>query len=536
MQLSPYRLPDEPRPAPALPRASRGDPPAFRPAEIGLALGIVAAVDLAFWTHDRLTPGGFGLGLALLAIPVAMVVATWIRRRWGTWRAPRLIAVTVMLGAVAIRAIVAPTAFVAVLGFALVGAFAMALRVRRLFVPDVLVSATSAVSRVPSRVRALVRGATAVAGRSRFERSSILPVVVPIALLAMFLGVFALANPLVASGLATVGSVHSRIALVPGPFRVLGWLLSLGAAVWLLRPTCRLPRGSEEAAPSVSASTTALLVARNALVAQNVLFFAYNALDARYLWSGAPPAGMTTQAYAHAGAFWLTLALVLVTAVIGVMFKGPLAVDERGKPARLLAYAWMAQGLVLAFGTYRRIGIHIARSGLSDLRIVGILGTTLVVCGVFLVATKLSRRRTFSWLLRRQLDAFVITAVFYVVAPTHLVSARVNVARLSHGEYGPLLHVFRQSHETESAAALIPLVESPDPRVRRGVAALLLDEDRRLRDEVDRRGSWREGDVATPEALGALDAARPSCEAALAGTDPGQARSELFDLARADAP
>src|SRR5262249_38240871 len=196
----------------------------------------------------------------------------------------------------------------------------------------------------------------------------------------------------------------------------------------------------------------ALLIARNALAGLNVLFLGYNLLDAHYLWAGSPPHTMTTQEYAHQGAFWLTVALLMVTAIVGIMFRGGLAEADRARGVRGMAYVWMLQGLVLGLGTYRRIAIHIAKSGLADLRIVGILRTRLVLGGLMLGAWKLRHRRSFAWLLRRQLDAFAITVVLYGITPTHLLSARVNVARVSSGEYRPILHAFRQSHEPESTA------------------------------------------------------------------------------------
>jgi hypothetical protein len=296
----------------------------------------------------------------------------------------------------------------------------------------------------------------------------------------------------------------------------------------------RLARGSESAQPAGDATDAALLVARNALVLLNVLFLAYDGLDATYLWSGRPPAGMTTQQYAHEGAFWLTVALALLTAIVGALFRGPLALDPRATLVRKLAYVWMAQGAVLGLGTYRRIAIHVAHSGLSDLRIVGILGTTLVAYGVALVAFKLRTRRTLAWLVRRQLDAFVVTVVLYAVTPTHYVSARVNVARIASREDGPLLHMFRQSKEAESAAALVPLLHHPDGIVRMGVAALLEEERRALRAEVDQRRTWRERDLLGPLALGALDDAEPDIQAALGTTDATDraiARQKLFEVA-----
>jgi hypothetical protein len=310
------------------------------------------------------------------------------------------------------------------------------------------------------------------------------------------------------------------------------WVAALLGACSLLRPSLRLSKGTEAATEEGEASPTSLLVARNALGALNVLFLLYNALDAAYLWTGAPPAGMRTQQYAHQGAFWLTVALIMCTGVVGVMFRGSLAHDARAKTSRTLAYVWMAQGLVLALGTYRRIAIHVAFSGLSDLRIVGILGTTLVVAGVVAVALKLRRRHTLTWLVRRQLDAFAVMLVLYAVFPTHLVSARVNVARIENGEYRPVLHMFRQSAQPESAAALLPLLQHRDLRVRQGVAALLEHERATLSSEVGKQGSWREKDVATRRTLAALEAAGPEIATTLGSVDRAAARQVLLEVSR----
>lgn len=531
----PYRVAPQwtPPPHPAAPRA-RVRP--FRPVEIAAALAVVLLADVAMWSGSATTVAVGGGGLAVLfAGLAALVFITFVRGRSGWWRrAPvRLGLVAGLLALVIGRCALAPTLGTAAAGVGLVAAFGIALRVRRAFVPDVVRSAVGGVFSLWPRIRAAAAGARALGSRTRIGRVSVLPVVVPAGLVVVFLGVFALANPLVAHGLDAAWSALARFVVLPSVGRIFFWSFALVAGIALVRPACRLARGGEVAQPSGEASPTSLSVARNALVGLNVLFLAYNALDATYLWSGSPPAGMTTQEYAHQGAFWLTLALLMLTAVIGVMFRGPLAHDTRARTSRWLAIAWMGQGLVLALGTYRRIAIHIAKSGLSDLRIVGILGTSLVVCGMVLVALQLRRGKTFTWLLRRQLDALALTAVLYVVAPTHLVSARVNVARVLGGEYRPLLHAFRQSHETESAAALLPLLDHPDARVRQGVAALLEDERQRLRSTASHRHEWRQRDLATGRSLAALDGASGRIEHALAGANADEARHVMLEISRA---
>lgn len=499
----------------------------FRPRELAVAIAIVLLSDLALWSGQVFASGGFGAALLFLGAPIVLFAGARVRRRGA-----RLGAVAAMLALVAVRSALDPTVLTTLAGLAAIPAFAFALRARRPFVPAAIASALGAIAKLPWRLASAFLGVRAILARSRLGRVPMLPILVPVALSVLFAGIFALANPLVAEWLGLLLDALLGVGL-PSIGRVFTWGLASILGVALARPVVRLATRSEAASDAIEATPIALLVARNTLGALNVLFLAYNMVDAVYLLGGRAPAGMTTQEYAHQGAFWLTVALAALTVVVGVLFRGALAHDARAKVPRLLAYAWMAQGLVLALGTYRRIAIHVASSGLSNLRIVGILGTTLVLVGVILVARKLFARRSLTWLIRRQLDAFAVVAVLYAVAPTHWIAAHVNVARISGGEYAPLIHMHAQSGEVESATVLLPLLDHPHPLVRRGVAAYLDRERDRLRRELRERVSWREHDLLAARTLGALDDATPRIRATLEGIEPDRAIASLTRLADA---
>ena len=64
----------------------------------------------------------------------------------------------------------------------------------------------------------------------------------------------------------------------------------------------------------------------------NVLFLAYNAVDVNYMWvKKSFPDGLTLAEYAHAGTFWLTLALGLTSLVMSFIFKGDVNYSEKFK-------------------------------------------------------------------------------------------------------------------------------------------------------------------------------------------------------------
>ena len=197
-------------------------------------------------------------------------------------------------------------------------------------------------------------------------------------------------------------------------------------------------------------------------------------------------------------------------------------------PAVILMDPQMAENI----GSVARV---MANFGLSDLRIVGILGTTLVVVGVLLVAHKLRAQRTLRWLVRRQLDTFALTFALYALLPTHFIAAHVNVARIGAGESGPLMHLGPQASHVESVAVLLPLLDHPDPRVREGVASLLETQLECLGCELVDRTSWRQEDLLTRSVHAQLLAARPRIDLALASADPHEARRALERLGHAAA-
>jgi hypothetical protein len=149
--------------------------------------------------------------------------------------------------------------------------------------------------------------------------------------------------------------------------------------------------------------------------------------------------------------------------------------------------------------------MYVAYSGLTELRIVGILGTSLATLGLAIVVYKVARGRTMLWVLRRQLDALAIAIAVFVVAPTDDLAMRYNVARIAADQYRPLLHLYEQPIRAEAVPALLPLLDHPDPMVRQGVAVLLAAERARLVANDASATSWLDFELARHRALDALD-------------------------------
>jgi len=476
-----------------------------RPRELLAVLTLIVVADVAFYGAAP-EISAWGAAGALVVIPLVVLLAARARR----WEA-RAFVTMAALAALAMRCAYAPSLFALTMGALGVGALAIVTRIPGAAVADVLVSLATTALTAPRRILAAHAGLRAVLGGHRARAGErVAQVVVPLGVLALFVGIFGLANPLVARGIAAT----LRALTLPAPSRALLWMGALVCAILLVRPAWRgLSRGSAAVATEGAADGHVTL-ARNVLLVTNAAFLVENVLDATYLWAGSPPPGMSERAYAHQGAAWLTVAMALMTVVVGVLFRGPLAHDPKARSVRAIALVWLGQGIVLALGAHRRLFIHVQTSGVSSARLLGAFGTTLVAASVVLIGIKLFRRRSFVWLVRQMGDTIALGLVAFVLLPSHQLSAAWNLRRVMAHEYQPLVHVEEEVREAESAPLFLPMLNHDDERIRRGIAALLLDERDALRKA---RASLRPSDVslADTRALRALDAATPALDAVL---------------------
>lgn len=509
----PYR----PEPASAVQTAGAPTRPFSRP-ELLAVVALVGLANLGLVSQGRFYMGGFGLALCSALAPAVLFVAA---RRWR--RSPVLVVLTVASLMASARTAVAPTPLTTLFSLGLLFAFPVALRAPRTSVVRFALGCMQLSVAWVSRAAAVVSTSRAGWRRLPIGRVPLVSIVAPAGLCLLFGGVFALANPMVSRALGRAWDALISGVWLPSVPRVMVTVFALVVSVLLVRPSVAL-RTFRDQAEERPARAVRLQVARNALVALSCLFFTYLAVEVVFLSGGAPPTGVTTQEYAHQGALWLTLALALQTLVTIVLLGGAPTRAPEAAGVRRLGLVWIALGALVAIGTYWRIGLHIAASGLSDLRILGVMGTTLVVAGLGLIAIMLRRGRSRSWLLRRQIDAFVLGVFLYAVTPTHWLAATVNVARVMAGEDAPLIHMPAQVAHDESVLALVPLLDHPDPVVRQGIAGLLRQRDRSLPAR-----HWQGADVLSPRARTALDSVSPRIGAELGSADPEEAARVLVD-------
>ncbi len=452
--------------------------------ELFSLLTAVALADLAIYRGH----GYAGWAAVLAAAPVLLLIGT-ARRAGGL----ASLIIDLMLWTVSLRLVWCGGPLAAGVGLALLPVFALAQGGRIPYLFDGLAVAA----------RILVAGYWGAAdyGRGtldfcrRFAPSQWIATALPLGVGSLFAVVFLMANP------DLVTAFHQHVSELIEVFR--GWIeqCSVGealfcvgvawAAVGLLRP--RLPKCATRMAPPPRSDVAAGPVPaplyapfRNTLLMVIGLFGAYLVFEFRTLWFREFPRGFHYSGYAHEGAAWLTIALALATAVLSLIFRGPLQCDPRVGRLRGLAAIWSAESLVLAIAVYHRLFIYVGFNGMTRMRFVGYFGVTAVVIGFLLVVVKIARQKDFGWLLQRHLWTLALTVYLFAITPVDDLAMRYNVRRVMAGDPAPSVQFSVQPLNAEALLPLEPLLDCDNETIRDGIRALLTErltiaENRRLR-------------------------------------------------------
>lgn len=237
---------------------------------------------------------------------------------------------------------------------------------------------------------------------------------VPLGLAAVFVGLFAAANPLIEGWL-------SGISLSGTPALIDGWRLSFWAAALLaVWPLVHLRAVRKAKLPAIApvgeivpAQVSQAIFGEAAilrsLVLFNLIFAVQTAMDMAYLWGGmALPAGMTYATYAHRGAYPLiATALLAAGFVLAAMRPGGAA--ERSRPLRILVFLWIGQNVLLVLSSILRLDLYVAVYSLTYWRVAAFIWMALVACGLVLIVARILLGRSNRWLISANAAALALT-------------------------------------------------------------------------------------------------------------------------------
>lgn len=324
--------------------------------------------------------------------------------------------------------------------------------------------------------------------RTRATHWNWLAVLLPALAMAMFSVIFMLANPDLLSWVSQGWTDAIRrfrrwlIDYGPSPLEVLFWFGTAWIAAGLLRPLAGFAfaddsESQQTTQPSQRLEPAALFVPfRNMLAGVVVLFAVYLVFEFVTLWFREFPKGFYYSGYAHEGAAWLTVALALATLTLSVVFQGRTLHDPRLSTLRRWGAAWAIENLILALAVYHRLFIYIGFNGMTRMRVVGLLGITAVVAGFLLMLIKISRSRSFLWLVRRDLWALACCVYLYAVLPVDTLTTWYNVRQILGGRPAASVQLSVHPIRSEGLLLLKPLLDSDDVIIREGIRAMLAEQ------------------------------------------------------------
>jgi hypothetical protein len=257
--------------------------------------------------------------------------------------------------------------------------------------------------------------------------------VIPLGLGAVFVTLFAAANPVIEHWLAQwhAGDTLKQINIA----RVLFWGLIVVAVWGFVGVSSRFALPKSDAGPVELPLDTGLdVIFTNAaimrsLVLFNILFAVQTVMDINYLWRGAAlPDGMTYATYAHRGAYPLIVTALLAAGfVLAAMRPGTVA--EYSPRMRALVFFWVGQNVLLVVSAIMRLNLYVETYLLTYWRVAAFIWMVIVAAGLILIVARILLYRSNAWLIAANLVVLVFT--IYVCSFVNFANlvAGYNVAR-----------------------------------------------------------------------------------------------------------
>ncbi len=418
--------------------------------KIGLAAGLVALADLLLWDHGA----GSVIGVFALVWTLGSLIAQRSVRHNRAAMLTAIVAVGCALNLIFEPSLIGWILFWSALSLAVLlpraAGFGDAwIWVRRLLLHGI----TSLMGPMMDWLRTrAVRKRTGHVQILRHAPVLILPLIGG----AIFLGLFALANPIISDALNQINLPAFDDDFI---LRSFFWGV-MAVVIWSsLRPRrlrLRLKPLQDSAPGDVPGVTIASVTV--SLILFNLMFAVQNGLDIAYLWRGAGlPDGVTLAEYAHQGAYPL-----IVTALLAGLFvlvtTHPKSRMAGNRLIRILVSLWVGQNVFLVASSILRTLDYIEVYSLTVLRISALLWMGLVALGLILIAVRMLRGKSLGWLVNANSAAALILLGGCSVVDLGGTAARWNVthARELGGEGAALDLCYLNDL---GGAALLPLIE-----------------------------------------------------------------------------
>jgi hypothetical protein len=390
------------------------------PIKLAIAIGLAALADVLFWGQR------IGLSMALFAA-LLFIAALLANRAWFDQRRSLIAATIIVAGLVPAVEDLNFLSFLFAIGSVGIGiavttnpGFSKITDGLRAFLDLFLVGPFRIIGDVVrmTNIRALETGLTLW--------------FVPLVFGAIFVFLFASANPLIARWLNLINlrELSDQINLA----RTLFWIFLLSTVwpflhvrwrSWTLRkapvppplpadaaePAAELPASASDL-PNLSSDLPSFFGADailRSLILFNVLFAIQTVLDLVFLWGNAKlPDGISYADYAHRGAYPLIVTALLAAGFVLAAMR-PRGPAQTSAIIRPLVYLWVGQNVLLVISSMLRLYRYMEIYLLTGWRIAALVWMLLVAIGLVLIVARIILEQSNGWLVRMNLITLLAT-------------------------------------------------------------------------------------------------------------------------------